>query len=117
MLSPGHTLASVTYVAGDAAFVHDTLMMPAAGSSREDFPGGDAGMLWDSIRAILDLPAETRLFVGHDYPAEGAEPSCMADRLPMPRIILKRRPSASTDSPGLSSVPASIAWACPRWWI
>ncbi|ARJ70774.1 MBL fold metallo-hydrolase [Paracoccus contaminans] len=78
MLSPGHTLASVTYVAGDAAFVHDTLMMPAAGSSRADFPGGDAGMLWDSIRAILDLPAETRLFVGHDYPPKGAEPSCMA---------------------------------------
>lgn len=78
MLSPGHTLASVTYVAGDAAFVHDTLMMPGSGSSRADFPGGDAGQLWDSIRAILELPADTRLFVGHDYPAKDDPPRFMA---------------------------------------
>ena len=71
MLSPGHTLASITYIAGDAAFVHDTLMYPDAGTSRTDFPGGDAGQLWDSIQAILALPPETRLFVGHDYGAEG----------------------------------------------
>lgn len=67
MLSPGHTLGSITYVCGDAAFVHDTLMMPDAGSSRADFPGGSAKELWDSIQAILSLPDETRLFVGHDY--------------------------------------------------
>jgi glyoxylase-like metal-dependent hydrolase (beta-lactamase superfamily II) len=67
MLSPGHTLGSVTYVCGDAAFVHDTLMYPDAGTSRADFPGGDAAALWDSIQAILALPPETRLFVGHDY--------------------------------------------------
>ncbi|HRO14216.1 MAG TPA: MBL fold metallo-hydrolase [Paracoccus sp. (in: a-proteobacteria)] len=78
MLSPGHTLASITYVAGDAAFVHDTLMMPSSGSSRADFPGGDAGQLWDSIRAILDLPAQTRLFVGHDYPSSNDPPRYMA---------------------------------------
>ncbi len=78
MLSPGHTLASVTYVAGDAAFVHDTLMMPPSGTSRADFPGGDAGQLWDSIRAILDLPPATRLHVGHDYPAKDAPPTYMA---------------------------------------
>ena len=78
MLSPGHTLASVTYVAGDAAFVHDTLMMPASGTSRADFPGGDAGDLWRSIRAILDLPPNTRLYVGHDYPGEGEAPQYMA---------------------------------------
>lgn len=70
MLSPGHTLGSVTYVVGDAAFVHDTLMHPDAGTSRADFPGGDARALWDSIRAILALPEETRLFVGHDYGTE-----------------------------------------------
>jgi len=75
MLSPGHTLGSITYVVGDAAFVHDTLMYPDAGTSRADFPGGNAAELWDSIRAILDLPAETRLFVGHDYgTAERKEP-------------------------------------------
>ncbi len=78
MLSPGHTLASVTYVAGDAAFVHDTLMMPESGSSRADFPGGSAAVLWDSLQAILSLPADTRLYVGHDYPAADAAPGCMA---------------------------------------
>lgn len=78
MHSPGHTLASVTYVAGDAAFVHDTLMMPASGTSRADFPGGDVDELWRSIRAILDLPPTTRLYVGHDYPDEGDAPQYMA---------------------------------------
>jgi len=67
MLSTGHTLGSITYVAGDAAFVHDTLMYPDSGTSRCDFPGGSAAELWDSLQAILSLPSETRLFVGHDY--------------------------------------------------
>ncbi len=67
MLSPGHTLGSITYVCGDAAFVHDTLMQPDAGTSRSDFPGGDTGALWDTIQDILALPAQTRLNVGHDY--------------------------------------------------
>ena len=78
MFSPGHTLASITYVAGDAAFVHDTLMMPDSGTSRADFPGGSAEELWDSIRALLDLPGETRLYVGHDYPPNGKAPEYMA---------------------------------------
>jgi glyoxylase-like metal-dependent hydrolase (beta-lactamase superfamily II) len=78
MFSPGHTLASISYVAADAAFVHDTLMMPASGTSRADFPGGSTEDLWNSIRAILDLPPETRLFIGHDYPAADAEPGFMA---------------------------------------
>lgn len=69
ILSPGHTLGSITYVIGDAAFVHDTLMYPDAGTSRADFPGGDAAVLWDSIQTILALPPQTRLFVGHDYGA------------------------------------------------
>lgn len=66
MLSPGHTLALITYVVGDAAFVHDTLMVPDSGTSRADFPGGDARALWCSIRAILDLPPITATYVGHD---------------------------------------------------
>lgn len=75
MLSPGHTLASVTYVVGrDAAFVHDTLMVPDSGSSRADFPGGSAEELWHSIQALLALPEATRLFVGHDYCKGGREP-------------------------------------------
>ncbi|PLS20946.1 MBL fold metallo-hydrolase [Neptunicoccus cionae] len=67
MLSPGHTLGSVSYVCCDAAFVHDTLMQPDAGTSRSDFPGGDTDALWESIQSILALPPETRLFIGHDY--------------------------------------------------
>ena len=78
MFSPGHTLASITYVAGDAAFVHDTLMMPDSGSSRADFPGGDSGELYNSISAILSLPEDTRVFVGHDYAPDGRGPQCEA---------------------------------------
>jgi glyoxylase-like metal-dependent hydrolase (beta-lactamase superfamily II) len=75
MLSPGHTLGSITYVVGeDAAFVHDTLMYPDSGSARADFPGGDARTLYRSIQAILALPDDTRLFVGHDYCEGGREP-------------------------------------------
>ncbi len=72
--SPGHTLASVTYVIGDAAFVHDTLFMPDSGTARADFPGGSAARLWDSIQQILALPDATRIFVGHDYQPEGRAP-------------------------------------------
>jgi glyoxylase-like metal-dependent hydrolase (beta-lactamase superfamily II) len=75
MLSPGHTLGSITYLVGaDAAFVHDTLMYPDAGTSRADFPGGDAAVLYRTIQKLLALPDETRLFVGHDYCEGGREP-------------------------------------------
>jgi glyoxylase-like metal-dependent hydrolase (beta-lactamase superfamily II) len=74
MFSPGHTLASVTYVIGDAAFVHDTLFQPDFGTARADFPGGDAAELYRSIQAILALPDGTRLFTGHDYLPGGREP-------------------------------------------
>jgi glyoxylase-like metal-dependent hydrolase (beta-lactamase superfamily II) len=75
MLSPGHTLGSITYIVGnDAAFVHDTLMFPDSGTSRADFPGGNPATLYRSIQAILALPASTRLFVGHDYCKDGREP-------------------------------------------
>lgn len=73
MLSPGHTLASITYVVGDAAFVHDTLMMPDSGTSRADFPGGDAHELWRSIRAILNLAPDTATYIGHDYGKDGRD--------------------------------------------
>ncbi|MBZ9679022.1 MBL fold metallo-hydrolase [Mesorhizobium sp. ES1-1] len=72
LFSPGHTLASITYVVGDAAFVHDTLFMPDSGSARTDFPGGSAERLWRSIQDILTLPDATRVFVGHDYQGGGA---------------------------------------------
>ena len=74
MHSPGHTLASITYVIGDAAFVHDTLFQPDFGTARADFPGGDAATLYRSIQRILELPDATRVFTGHDYMPDGREP-------------------------------------------
>ncbi len=65
--TPGHTPACMTHVIGDAAFVGDTLFMPDGGTARADFPGGDARTLYRSIRRVLDLPPETRLFMCHDY--------------------------------------------------
>ncbi len=76
MHTPGHTPACVTYLIGDAAFVGDTLFMPDYGTARTDFPGGDAATLYRSIRNILELPSETRVFTGHDYPpASRSEPA------------------------------------------
>jgi glyoxylase-like metal-dependent hydrolase (beta-lactamase superfamily II) len=75
MESPGHTGDSLVFIAGDAAFVGDTLFRPAAGTARCDFPGGDAGQLFDTVQRIHALPDGTRLFLCHDYPPEGAEPT------------------------------------------
>lgn len=63
----------MTHVMGDAAFVGDTLFMPDGGSARADFPGGDAGTLYDSIQRVLALPHETRLFMCHDYGPNGRD--------------------------------------------
>lgn len=71
--TPGHTPACMTHVMGDAAFVGDTLFMPDGGSARADFPGGDAGDLYDSIQRILALPDEMRLFMCHDYGPNGRD--------------------------------------------
>ena len=71
LLTPGHTPACVSYMIGDAVFVGDTLFMPDYGTARSDFPGGSAEALYASIRKILALPAQTRVFVGHDYLPEG----------------------------------------------
>ena len=71
--TPGHTPACTTHVIGDAAFVGDTIFMPDAGSARADFPGGDAATLYRSIRKVLSLPGETRLFMCHDYAPGGRE--------------------------------------------
>ena len=73
MFTPGHTPACMTHVMGDAAFVGDTLFMPDGGSARADFPGGDAGTLYDSIHKVLALPDEMRLFMCHDYGPGGRE--------------------------------------------
>jgi len=68
---PGHTPADMAYVVDDAVFVGDTLFMPDVGTARADFPGGDARTLYHSVRRILALPPQTRMFVCHDYPPAG----------------------------------------------
>jgi glyoxylase-like metal-dependent hydrolase (beta-lactamase superfamily II) len=73
LYTPGHTPACVSYRIGDAVFVGDTLFMPNYGTARADFPGGDARALYRSIRRLLDLPPETRLFMCHDYKAPGRD--------------------------------------------
>ncbi|WP_421706564.1 MBL fold metallo-hydrolase [Algihabitans sp.] len=72
MHTPGHTPACMVHVIGDAAFVGDTLFMPDSGTARCDFPGGDARTLFRSIKRVLALPPETRLFMCHDYGANGS---------------------------------------------
>lgn len=71
--TPGHTPACFTHVLGDAVFVGDTLFMPDAGTARADFPGGDAGTLYDSIQKILTLPEDYRIYMCHDYRPSGRE--------------------------------------------
>lgn len=70
-LVPGHTPADMAYLVAGAVFVGDTLFMPDVGSARADFPGGDARILYRSIRRLLELPPQTRMFVCHDYPPAG----------------------------------------------
>jgi glyoxylase-like metal-dependent hydrolase (beta-lactamase superfamily II) len=76
--TPGHTPCCVTYLVGDAAFCGDTLFMPDGGTARCDFPGGDARLLYRSLRRLLDLPGETRIHVCHDYQPGGREPAWVA---------------------------------------
>ncbi|KDA00153.1 metallo-beta-lactamase superfamily protein [Hyphomonas polymorpha PS728] len=71
--TPGHTAACLTYLIGDAAFVGDTVFMPDYGTARADFPGGDAHALYRSIRKLLALSPETRIFTGHDYLPKGRD--------------------------------------------
>lgn len=73
---PGHTPADMAYIVGDAAFVGDTMFMPDYGTARADFPGGDARQLFRSLRRLLALPGETRIFLCHDYLPEGRQDYC-----------------------------------------
>jgi len=74
--TPGHTPACMAHVVGNAAFCGDTLFMPDGGSARADFPGGDAGELFDSIQKLLALPDELRMFICHDYGPGGRDITC-----------------------------------------
>jgi glyoxylase-like metal-dependent hydrolase (beta-lactamase superfamily II) len=95
MHSPGHTLASITYVIGDAVFMHDTLFQPDTGSARCDFPGGSAAELYRSISEILSLPDDTRLYTGHDYRQGGRPPQWLSTVAEQKRdnIHFKGKPS------------------------
>jgi glyoxylase-like metal-dependent hydrolase (beta-lactamase superfamily II) len=73
--TPGHTGDSLSYLIGDAVFVGDTVFAPSTGTGRSDFPGGDAGQLYESIQRLLALPADTRVFLCHDYPAGQGVPA------------------------------------------
>jgi glyoxylase-like metal-dependent hydrolase (beta-lactamase superfamily II) len=73
---PGHTPACIAYRFGDAVFVGDTMFLPDVGSARCDFPGGDARQLYRSVRKLLALPGDTRLFMCHDYPPTDRPPAC-----------------------------------------
>ena len=73
MYLPGHTPACIAFKIGDAVFVGDTIAMPDVGTARCDFPGGDASVLYQSIKKLLSLPSETRLFMCHDYPPASRE--------------------------------------------
>src|SRR5690606_30861799 len=75
LLVPGHTPADMAYLVDGAVFVGDTLFMPDVGTARADFPGGNAQTLYRSIRRILDLPQDTRIYVCHDYPPKGRRPA------------------------------------------
>ena len=70
---PGHTPADLAYIIGDAAFVGDTMFMPDYGTARADFPGGDVRQLYKSIRRLMELPGETRIFLCHDYKASNRD--------------------------------------------
>lgn len=74
--TPGHTSDSLSYLVGDALFTGDSIFMPDGGTARCDFPGGDARLLYESIRRLYELPASTRVFVCHDYGPGGREPRC-----------------------------------------
>lgn len=76
--TPGHTPADTSYIVGDAVFVGDAMFLPDVGTGRCDFPGGSAEDSYDSSRKLFELPDETRMYVGHDYPGKRRSPQCMA---------------------------------------
>jgi glyoxylase-like metal-dependent hydrolase (beta-lactamase superfamily II) len=123
--TPGHTPADLTYLVGDAAFVGETLLMPDYGTARADFPGGDAGLLYRSIRRILELPADTPLFTCHDYKAAGPRSLCHKQLgrtllwvarskfvTGLGRRVRRRRRATVRRSPPTSTAPRRFSTTC-----
>ena len=94
---PGHTAADLAYQVGDVVFVGDTLFMPDVGTARCDFPGGDARQLYRSIRQILALPADTRLYICHDYPASPRPPQWLSTVAEQRRLNIHIHDGVSED--------------------
>ncbi len=103
---PGHTADSIAYIAGDAAFIGDTLFAPQSGTARCDFPGGDAAALHASIRRLYELPDATRIFLCHDYPA--------ADAAPVAEIALAEQKRANIHVRGETDAAAFVALRTKR---
>jgi glyoxylase-like metal-dependent hydrolase (beta-lactamase superfamily II) len=101
MATPGHSSDSVSYLAGDAAFVGDTVFSPTCGTARCDFPGGDASALYRSIMRLYDLPDETRVFLCHDYPP--------ADAGPTAEVALIAEKAGNVVAPATASEDAFVA--------
>lgn len=101
MATPGHSSDSVTYLAGDAAFVGDTVFSPSCGTARCDFPGGDASALYRSIMRLYDLPDETRVFLCHDYPPSDAGPTA--------EVALLAEKAGNVVAPATTSEDAFVA--------
>lgn len=90
--TPGHTPADTTYIIGDAVFVGDAMFLPDVGTGRCDFPGGSAEQSYDSSRKLFELPDDFRMYVGHDYPPDGARsPQCMTTIGEQKRINIRVR--------------------------
>ena len=111
---PGHTPADLAYVIGDAAFVGDTLFMPDYGTARADFPGGDARTLFRSIRRLLTLPPETRLFLCHDYKAPGRDSFAWETTVAASTLMAPGNPLAVNRVPSIGSMAKKIvSWISP----
>ena len=113
MHTPGHTPACMTHVIGNAAFVGDTLFMPDGGTARADFPGGDAHQLYRSIKKVLSLPREMRLFMCHDYAPGGREIRWETTVGEERRNNVHVRDGVSEESLCRTcAMPATRPWAC-----
>ena len=127
LATPGHTSDSLSYLAGDAVFVGDSIFMPDSGTARCDFPGGDAGLLYASIRRLYELPGETRVFVCHDYKPGGREARCettitaeresnihlKGDTSEADFTAMRRKRDATLEMPALLYPPSSSTSARP----
>ena len=114
MHTPGHTPACVSYMVGDDVFVGDTLFMPDYGSARCDFPGGDARVLYGSIRKLLGLPGQTRLHLCHDYLPGGREAKWQSTVAEQRALNIHAHDGVAEDEFVRARTARDKTWTCPR---